>query len=503
MRAGKPNLQKSSARLRMAAQIDNVKTFDPAASNELAAREVIRNVYERPFQFDESRDFTSSILSGWRFLSSSILELTVREGLSFAGGASLTAADIAFSIQRSLNMGAEASIATTANLNEVIRVKAEDRFRLLVELESEISPSLLFNFLSADFSSVLDHRFSKLHDDDKNHESDLLSECSVGSGPFELKAWSPNEFIELHRNSKSSASTNVQVIFLEDVSDPEDQLERLLNRNVDVARNLTARELEALRGNDNFRVEYGPHTGIMYLGLNTLHPILGQKKVIELIKRSIDVDRIVSDILEPGFVSQPGVIPAELSSFSTKDSLMTSGEAFATLKELGLASGFSLKLLVPQMWPVWDVATLLKDDLCSIGIDIELQAVTYRELLTKYRQRTHDAVLLMWGTDYHDPHSNAQSFFFNPDNSADSDIKTIAWRNGWQDAKANALVAQAMSSNNISERQKNYYQLQSEYLRSAPVLSLGQKRQVVAMRKDISGFRLLSTGNLYDRIQIL
>ena len=500
MTVSKINIGKSSIHLRMAAQIDNIKTFDPATSNELAAREVIGNVYERPFQFDGSNGFTSAILSNWCFLSKNVLELTVKDGIVFSSGESLTATDIAFSVERALDMGAEASIAATANLKEVIRIHVADSSRVLVELASDISPNLLFNFLSADFSSIFNHRLSTSNTISDKSLSNLLKCRSWGTGPFELEAWSADEFIELRRNPKTCAATNVQVITCENVPEPEDQMERLLCGQVDIARSLTASEIGVLRTNERFRIEYGPHTGIMYLGLNTLHPALAQMEVIKVIKRSINLDRIVGDILEPGFSSHSGVIPSELSSFPSRERRMSSGEAISILKQLGFHRGFSLRLLVPQMWPVWDVAKYLREDLDKIGIAIELQPISYRELLKRYRERTHDAVLLMWATDFHDPHSNAQSFFFNPNNSPDSNTKTIAWRNGWYDDRANALVAEAMRSDNDVARKDIYHRLQSNFLPSAPFIAIGQKRQVVAMSNNISGFRLLSTGNRYDNL---
>jgi len=35
-------------------------------------------------------------------------------------------------------------------------------------------------------------------------------------------------------------------------------------------------------------------------------------------------------------------------------------------------------------------------------------------LITKYRARTHDMVLLYWGPDYQDPHTNAQDLRDEP-----------------------------------------------------------------------------------------
>ena len=54
-----------------------------------------------------------------------------------------------------------------------------------------------------------------------------------------------------------------------------------------------------------------------------------------------------------------------------------------------------------------------------------------RQLLTKYRARQHQMLLVYWGPDYMDPHTNADSFARNPDNSDEAKSKPLAWRNSW------------------------------------------------------------------------
>jgi peptide/nickel transport system substrate-binding protein len=40
-------------------------------------------------------------------------------------------------------------------------------------------------------------------------------------------------------------------------------------------------------------------------------------------------------------------------------------------------------------------------------------------------------MLLYWGPDFMDPHSNASAFAYNADNSDDAYISTTTWRNAW------------------------------------------------------------------------
>ena len=61
-----------------------------------------------------------------------------------------------------------------------------------------------------------------------------------------------------------------------------------------------------------------------------------------------------------------------------------------------------------------------------------------RQVITKTRARQHELAMVRWGSDYMDPHSNAQTFCMNQDNSDNSAsnpamtgsvvvVDTLAW----------------------------------------------------------------------------
>jgi peptide/nickel transport system substrate-binding protein len=70
--------------------------------------------------------------------------------------------------------------------------------------------------------------------------------------------------------------------------------------------------------------------------------------------------------------------------------------------------------------------------MAQAGINIEIIPGDGKQTLTKYRARQHDIYIGVWGPDYQDPHTNAQTFASNPDNKDDASSKTLAWRNTWE-----------------------------------------------------------------------
>jgi hypothetical protein len=48
-------------------------------------------------------------------------------------------------------------------------------------------------------------------------------------------------------------------------------------------------------------------------------------------------------------------------------------------------------------------------------IKLNLLPGTGAQVITRYRARKHEAMLLYWGPDFFDPHSNAKAFAYNVD----------------------------------------------------------------------------------------
>jgi len=60
--------------------------------------------------------------------------------------------------------------------------------------------------------------------------------------------------------------------------------------------------------------------------------------------------------------------------------------------------------------PFTDMAQSLQASFSDAGINFEILPGTGAQVITKYRERTHEAMLLYWGPDFMDPHSNAKAF---------------------------------------------------------------------------------------------
>ena len=136
-----------------------------------------------------------------------------------------------------------------------------------------------------------------------------------------------------------------------------------------------------------------------------------------------------------------------------------------------------------------EMAQAIQASFAEGGINLEIVAGTGAQVITKYRARTHEAMLLYWGPDFMDPHSNAKAFAFNADNSDDKYASTTTWRNAWMPpAELNEKTMAALGEQDAEKRLEMYMELQEATQAEAPFVIMFQAIKQVAMRDNVQGF---------------
>jgi peptide/nickel transport system substrate-binding protein len=110
-------------------------------------------------------------------------------------------------------------------------------------------------------------------------------------------------------------------------------------------------------------------------------------------------------------------------------------------------------------------------------------------MLTKYRAREHQALMVYWGPDYMDPHTNADGFVTNIDNTdAATGGKPLAWRNSWENAELTAATKAAAEESDEATRMADYIELQKKVLDEGPYIIMFQAISQRADRANVAGF---------------
>jgi peptide/nickel transport system substrate-binding protein len=481
----------------IAKQIDDIITLDPAEVFEFTGGEVIANVYDRIMTY-EAED-TLTLVPGVAESHSvsddgKTVTLKIRPGQTFHSGNPLTAEDVAFSVQRVIILNKTPAFIftqlgwTPENVKDLVKVR--DDLTVDLTITEDFAPSFVLNCLSAGVGSVVDKKLVLEHEKDGDLGYAWLKLNSAGSGPFVLKGWTPNESVVLEANPKDRhGAPGVKRVVIRHVPEPAAQRLVLEKGDVDVARNLTADQIQGIAGNPDLIVEDFPKADLHYLALNQKDERLAKPQVRQAIRWLIDYQGMTDSFLKGRFKVHQAFWPSGFyASLTDTPFKLDVPKAKQLLAEAGYPDGFEVELDASNSSPFSDIAQAVQATMGQAGIKAKIVPGEQKQVITKYRARQHQILLLYWSPDYMDPHSNADSFARNPDNSDNAQSKPLAWRNAWEIPELTKETDAAARERDLEKRKQMYLDIQKKVQEDSPFVIMFQNTEQVAHHKNVKSF---------------
>ena len=478
-------------------QIDDLITLDPAEVFEFSGAEYAANVYDRLVTYppDDVSNLQGHVAESWEIADDGkTYTFKIRPGITFHSGNPLTAEDAAWSLQRVIKLNQTPSFILTQfgftpeNVDERIRAIDDETFE--VELDKPYASTFFLYCLTATVGSVVDKQLVMEHEQDGDMGHAWLRTASAGSGPFQLRSWKPNESLIIEANQDYwGGAPGVERVISRHIAESATQLLLLEKGDVDIARNLEADQLDSLQDNPDINVKQVPKGAIYYLGLNQKNEYLAKPEVREALKYLVDYDGIADSIVKGSAVVHQSFLPQGfLGAIDDKPYTLDVEKAKALLEQAGLADGFTVTMDTRNATPLPEMAQVLQSNWAEAGIDLEILPGDNKQTLTKYRARTHDIYIGRWGPDYQDPHTNADTFASNPDNSDDSGLAgKLAWRNSWEIPEMTEQTEAAVLEQDPDRRAQMYEEIQREHQKTSPFVIMFQDIEVIAERDNVQG----------------
>lgn len=495
----------------MASKLDDIVSLDPAEVFEFTGAELTVNLYDRLIGFDveDVTKISGMIAESWNVSEDGqVFDFTIRKNLRFATGNPLTAADVVFSFQRVIRLNKSPAFLLTqfgfspANMAE--RIVQTGDYAVKFILDKPYAPTFFLYCLTSTPASIVDRQEVMKHEVNGDMGYDWLKTHSAGSGPFVLTTWKPSEIVILARNDHVNGNKSaMKRIIIRHI--PQSPTQRLLleKGDVDIARNIQPDDLAGLVAKTDIRIRKKTKSAIYYLGLNQKNPYLKIPQVRQVLKYLIDYKGMESTILNGKAMVHQSFLPEGfLGALNENPFSLNLNIAENLLKEAGLENGFAVTMDTRSSEPSTSIALALQASFAMVGIRLEILPGEGKQVLTKYRNRAHDIFLGSWGPDYMDPHSNAETFASNPDNSDTSPFKTMAWRNSWDIPEMTREVEAAVMERDTQKRIQIYQQLQRTHQQDSPFVFMFQEIEILAERSTVQDFILGPTfdSNFYRSI---
>jgi peptide/nickel transport system substrate-binding protein len=488
---------------------DDIISMDPGEAYELSAGEITGNTYSLLVRLDlkDPTKVVGDLADSWT-ISPDKLTYTfkLKKGLKFASGNPITAQDVAFSFERAIKLDKSPAFiigqfgVTGDNVAE--KAKATDDDTFVFTVDKPYAPSFVLNCLSATVAAVVDKKLVMQHvqkvtpSADYKYDNDFgnawLKTNYAGSGPFKLREWKANQAIVLERNDDFYGDKpKMKRVIYRFMKESAAQRLALENGDIDIARNLSPNDLDAISKSDKLAQTDAPKGTVYYISFNLKNKNFQKPEVWQALKYLIDYDAIGKTLIKGvGQIHQTFEPAGMLGALDDNPFKLDVAKAKELLAKAGLADGFSVTMDTRSIEPLTGIAQSIQQTFAQGGVKLSIIPGDGKQTLTKYRARNHDIYIGNWGVDYWDPHSNAQTFTTNPDNSDEGKTKTLAWRNTWDPGALAKESEAALFETDSAKRAAMYVDMQKKILDNSPFAIIYQQTEVGAYSKKVSGFKL-------------
>jgi peptide/nickel transport system substrate-binding protein len=488
----------------VALAFDDIITMDPGEAFEISAGEIMGNTYDRLVRLDinEPSKLVGDVAKSWTTSADGkTFTFEINPGQKFASGNAVTADDVAFSLQRAVLLDkAPAFILTQFGFNKANvkdRIKATGPMTVTIETEKSFATSFVLNCLTANVAAIVDKQLVMSKEVNGDMGYAWLKTNYAGSGPMKLREWRANEVVTLERNdSHLGDKAPLARVIYRHIKESASQRLQLEKGDIDMARNLTPQDVEALSANKDVKINATPKGSSMYISMNMKNPNFAKPEVREAMKYLIDYAAIGDTLIKHIGVVNQNFLPQGLLGASTVSPYkLDVDKAKALLAKAGLPNGFKVTIDMRTVQPQQGITEAFQQTAKRAGVDIEIIPGDGKQTLTKYRGRTHDMYIGTWGADYWDPHTNADTFARNPDNADDAKAKPLAWRNAWAIPDLTKKADAAIMERDTAKRKAMYEEMQADFRKTSPFIMISQTIEVAAVRANVDGFKIGPTSD--------
>ena len=495
-------------------EISSIAEWDPAVSQILDTQEINSDIYDRLVGYDPRKagsELGPVLAESWTVTPDGTqFVFKVRRGVRFHSGNPLSAHDVAYTFKRIISLDREPATnlvqigITKENVDRVARAMDDTTF--VLTLPESFATSYILNMLSSSYFGVVDQKLLEANAQGGDFGSRWLSrrtgqEPSAGSGPFRIATYRASDVLILERNDGYwRFRPPLRRVVFRHV--PESGAQRLLleRGDADMAFNLTASDVEALRGRTGLKVELFPSRRVLYFGFNLAHKPFDDVRVRRAMKHLIDYEGLESTVMKNlGRVHQTFIPAGNLGASTERPFRFDPARAKAMIAEAGHAQGFSFRLHVANRRPESDIATAFQAAAAQAGVKVDVVTMPPSQLIPMYPERRTEALILSFFGPYGDPHATANKFAFNPAALPGADTSRpypseLTWRLGWAPTELSQKVIAASKESDAKKRAAMYAEIQRIYWDTSPFAQMFQAIQATGMRAAVENYRYGSRG---------
>ena len=409
-------------------------SLDPAGVNDMASDQRRQVIYEGLISLDYNLEPEGLLAEDFKQVDDTTWHFTLKEGVKFHDGSSLTADAVKASIDRIKDPAMASSRAYIFDMiDEVnviddytVEIKTGDTFAPLLSYLSHDGAGIISKqVIDEDYQNALNEaeidmsleEFYALREEGGEKYTDIAKKVSeytgtiveekpTGTGYMKFQSRSPGEKVVVERFDEYwDGPVNLDTVTFKIVTEDASRIAELESGQSQLIQGFDVGQVERLESNPNINVLPVYNISTEFVGMNTQKGPLKDKRVRQAIGHLIDKDSIMEGIYLNMGRTMKGAIQEEVLGYdeNLEDLEYNPSKAKTLLKEAGYEDGFDLKLLTNDVPDRVDIAVYLQEELKTVDINIEIEQLEWGTYLEAVSSGEQDLFILGWPNTVGDP----------------------------------------------------------------------------------------------------
>ncbi len=366
----------------------------------------------------------AQLATSWRDVSPTQVRFTLRSGVKFSDGSPLTADDVVYSLTRAMAKTSNYAVFTQG-MDKVVKVN-DTTVDIMMKgpnpvLLSQLTELRIMSKAWATKNNSLEPKDIKTKDESFSHRN------AMGSGPYMVKEWQPDQRLVLVKNPNywGNNPTNVTEIIYTPIKSEATRVAALLSGELDFVLDPSLQDLGRMRTNANLKVMDGAENRTIFFGMDQFRDelpgsnIKGKNPLKDLrvrkaLYQAIDIESIRRVTMRG--LSQPtgALVAPQVNGWTEavdKRHPYDQEAAKKQLAEAGYPSGFEVDFACPNNRYINDeeICQAVTAMWAKVGVKAKLRTlplVTYFPMI----QRSEASIYMLgWGVPTFDALYSLQS----------------------------------------------------------------------------------------------
>lgn len=463
-----------NSNINIGVQVD-LTSLDPHNHNDTTSAYATRHIYNNLLALnEETGEFEPLVAESWEFKDDVTVEFTLKEGVKFHNGETVTAEDVKFSLERQKG---SAKVGHLVDMIESVEVVDDLHFIIHMNMPS----NALISSLNHCGAAIL----CKSYTEALEAEGKTLESAPMGCGPYKFDSWTPGASFSLVKFDEyfnaDKAAQNDKLTF-KVIPEEAARTIALENGELDLLIDVGTTDAKRIRESQTLALDEYPTTHVEYMAMNMTRAPFDNIKVRQAFNHAINKNDIVIAAIDGEGEAFNGYIgPSAIGYYETFVTYENDLEkAKALLAEAGYADGFDFTCYVSNDTRARS-ATIIQATLAQLGINMTIEQMEASTFYEKTGNGEHDTCLAGWVANA-EPDNTYRPLFTSSKAGAGGN------RSFYMNPEVDALVDDAAVNRDPAAVQADYENITKIVSEDATWVPLYTKKGLAARNANLQGF---------------